>query len=425
MTVVPASASMQLTVTPLGSGAATASVAVSTETGVEPAGSVTLTVDGAEVAASVLAAGSAALDIPAGLSVGDHPVLATFVPTDAAELASTNAAATLTVTKTATTVTAVGHKESIRYGDHGYFNIAVAPIGAGGADLTGAVTVLDRGQPGRRGRPPIRRAPLALRFYNTADPGSKEYTVSYAGSDAVEPAQAAFTVQTSQTNVDIGIDTPTLKPGESGSVLVSVIGTPDTPTGTVAVSVNGVEVVTGALDGRGRISAPVSSVRAGRHQIAVSYSGDTRFEAGTASTTLRVKEPVVNPHADGAAAINAANPCPASAAACVDLSRERAWLQTGGAVTYGPVSITSGRKKFRTPVGSYSAYWFDKDHTSSIYNDAPMPNSVFFNGGIAFHAGSLSEQSHGCIHLSTSASLTFFDNLSVGDGVYVFGSAPY
>ncbi len=101
--------------------------------------------------------------------------------------------------------------------------------------------------------------------------------------------------------------------------------------------------------------------------------------------------------------MNADNPCPAKAAACVDLSHERAWLQSGGAVTYGPVSITSGRKGFRTPAGTFTAYWFDKDHKSSIYDNAPMPNSVFFNGGIAFHQGSLSQQSHGCIHLSGSA----------------------
>jgi lipoprotein-anchoring transpeptidase ErfK/SrfK len=100
-------------------------------------------------------------------------------------------------------------------------------------------------------------------------------------------------------------------------------------------------------------------------------------------------------------------------------------MQSGGQVSYGPVSITSGRSGYRTPAGTYSAYWFDKDHKSTIYDDAPMPNSVFFNGGIAFHAGSLSVQSHGCIHLSNSASLAFFNNLAVGDVVYVFGSAPY
>jgi lipoprotein-anchoring transpeptidase ErfK/SrfK len=38
---------------------------------------------------------------------------------------------------------------------------------------------------------------------------------------------------------------------------------------------------------------------------------------------------------------------------------------------------------------------------------------------MAFHAGSLNAQSHGCIHLSTAAAKMFFNSLSVGDVVQV------
>jgi lipoprotein-anchoring transpeptidase ErfK/SrfK len=175
----------------------------------------------------------------------------------------------------------------------------------------------------------------------------------------------------------------------------------------------------------GAISAVASAVAAGDHSIQVEYSGDVRFQPNTAGSTLTVKEPVANPNAAGAAAVQASNPCPASASACIDLSNEQAWLQTGGQVTYGPVSITSGRAGYRTGTGMFSVFWRDRDHKSSIFGDAPMPNSVFFNDGIAFHAGSLSAQSHGCIHLSYDASEVFFDTLSVGNGVYVWGAAPY
>ncbi len=48
-----------------------------------------------------------------------------------------------------------------------------------------------------------------------------------------------------------------------------------------------------------------------------------------------------------------------------------------------------------------------------------MPYSVFFSGGIAYHQGSLSEQSHGCIHLSRSAAKEFFAALDRGDAVQV------
>ena len=48
-----------------------------------------------------------------------------------------------------------------------------------------------------------------------------------------------------------------------------------------------------------------------------------------------------------------------------------------------------------------------------------MPYSVFFNGGIAFHEGSLYDLSHGCVHLSGSAAASFYSGLDVGDVVQV------
>jgi lipoprotein-anchoring transpeptidase ErfK/SrfK len=113
-------------------------------------------------------------------------------------------------------------------------------------------------------------------------------------------------------------------------------------------------------------------------------------------------------------------PCIAAARACVDLSANRSWLMDGaGHVTYGPVPITSGRPGYRTPTGTFRVQWKDIDHLSSEFDNAPMPYSVFFNGGIAFHAGSLSVPSHGCIHLSLAAAQTYFNRLRVGDIVQV------
>jgi lipoprotein-anchoring transpeptidase ErfK/SrfK len=112
-------------------------------------------------------------------------------------------------------------------------------------------------------------------------------------------------------------------------------------------------------------------------------------------------------------------PCTTAARACIDLSAKRAWLIRGGVVQYGPVPITSGRPGYRTPVGNFRVTFKDIDHLSSIFNNAPMPYSVFFNGGIAFHQGSLSVASHGCIHLSRAAARTFFASLSPGNVVQV------
>jgi lipoprotein-anchoring transpeptidase ErfK/SrfK len=106
-------------------------------------------------------------------------------------------------------------------------------------------------------------------------------------------------------------------------------------------------------------------------------------------------------------------------AACVQLSTKRAWLIDGGKVSYGPVPITSGRPGWRTPPGMFAVTFKDLNHKSRAFNNAPMPYSVFFNGGIAFHQGSLSVPSHGCIHLSRAAAQTFFGALSRGDAVQV------
>ena len=118
------------------------------------------------------------------------------------------------------------------------------------------------------------------------------------------------------------------------------------------------------------------------------------------------------------------NPCPAYAKACIDLTNNTTWLQTNGQITAGPFKQIAGRAGYRTPTGTFKVFWKHIDHVSSIYN-APMPYSIFFNGGIAFHVGSLTVPSHGCIHLSLSVAQLYWNNLNVGDTVYVFGAAQY
>lgn len=111
-------------------------------------------------------------------------------------------------------------------------------------------------------------------------------------------------------------------------------------------------------------------------------------------------------------------PCTATARACLDLSANQAWLTDAGAVVYGPVPVTHGRPGWETPPGTFHVTFKDADFWSTDF-DAPMPYSVFFNGGIAFHEGSLSVLSHGCVHLSHAAATTFFDYLQPGDEVQV------
>ncbi|TVT25736.1 L,D-transpeptidase [Amycolatopsis acidiphila] len=130
-------------------------------------------------------------------------------------------------------------------------------------------------------------------------------------------------------------------------------------------------------------------------------------------TTTTPKKTTTKPAASPAV------PCTVTEGACVDISAKKAWLLSGGKVVYGPVSITTGRKGYPTPAGTFNVLYKEKMHYSKEFDDAEMPNSVFFYPGDAFHTGSLSTPSHGCVHLSSSASLKFFNTLGVGDPVQV------
>lgn len=133
-----------------------------------------------------------------------------------------------------------------------------------------------------------------------------------------------------------------------------------------------------------------------------------------ATTVAALAGPLV-----GMASAQTAAPCGNSAQACIDLSDDQAWLMHGGAVSYGPVPITSGKPGHATPPGLFSVSYKDRDHLSREFDNAPMPYSVFFNRGIAFHEGSLNAQSHGCVHLSRTAARTFYADLHPGDVVQV------
>lgn len=119
------------------------------------------------------------------------------------------------------------------------------------------------------------------------------------------------------------------------------------------------------------------------------------------------------------ASASQSSPCSAAARACVDLSAQQAWLTQDGAVVYGPVPVATGMDSAPTDTGTFHVTWKDLHHRSTEFNDAPMPYSVFFNGGEAFHQDSVVDPSNGCVHLTHAAARTFYNTLQVGDVVQV------
>jgi len=115
--------------------------------------------------------------------------------------------------------------------------------------------------------------------------------------------------------------------------------------------------------------------------------------------------------------------CPPVAAACVDLTRHLTWLQSHGKVTFGPVRMEPGPpgSAHATPRGTFRVTWKGGPNIiSNIYHE-PMPWPVFFgSGGIAFHAGSLTVPSHGCVHLTKANARYYNEYLAIGAEVVVF-----
>ncbi len=91
-----------------------------------------------------------------------------------------------------------------------------------------------------------------------------------------------------------------------------------------------------------------------------------------------------------------------------------------GWITRAPVSTgTTGRE---TPAGIFALLEKDKDHHSTLYDDASMPNMqrITWNG-IALHGGPLPgyAASHGCVRMPFGFAEKLFDKTSIGMRVII------
>ncbi|SMX38287.1 L,D-transpeptidase [Maliponia aquimaris] len=121
-----------------------------------------------------------------------------------------------------------------------------------------------------------------------------------------------------------------------------------------------------------------------------------------------------------AAAVGAAMLClaPLMAAAAplvakVDVSTQTMTVIYNGQVAYRwPVSTARPGKI--TPTGQWNAQWLSKYHRSSIYNNAPMPFAIFFNGDYAIHGTDQISRlgrpaSAGCVRLHPEHAAVLFE----------------
>jgi lipoprotein-anchoring transpeptidase ErfK/SrfK len=96
----------------------------------------------------------------------------------------------------------------------------------------------------------------------------------------------------------------------------------------------------------------------------------------------------------------------------IDLSEQEMYVQTPIGSVMWPVS--TGREGYRTPAGTFQPYRLAEMHYSKKYNDAPMPFSIFFEGGYAIHGTFDLKRlgrpaSHGCVRLHPDAAEVLYE----------------
>lgn len=91
-------------------------------------------------------------------------------------------------------------------------------------------------------------------------------------------------------------------------------------------------------------------------------------------------------------------------------------------IEIGVSTCSTGKPGHATPTGVFVILQKDRDHHSSTYNNAPMPNMQRLTwGGVALHAGNLPgfPASHGCVRLPRRFSELLFEITHLGVPVIV------
>lgn len=166
------------------------------------------------------------------------------------------------------------------------------------------------------------------------------------------------------------------------------------------------------------LAIPATAVLAAAAWVTVSPPA----RASVAHPWTRRSSPPRKPAANGIVlSARARAECAPAASACADLDARVTWLQSGGRITYGPVRMEPGGAGDPTPRGIFHVAWKAGAHYISTSYGVPIPYAVFFAaGGVAFHEGSLTSSSHGCIHLTMAAARYYNEHLPVGAEVAVF-----
>jgi hypothetical protein len=259
----------------------TATVALSGPGVGTPTGSVTFTIDGSTAGTAALISGKATF-ATSSLSVGSHPITATYRGDANFNGSAGKLTPNQTVNKASTTTAVASSVNPSVFGQTVKFTATVAISGTGAGTPTGMVTFTVNGSTAGTAALIGGKATFAT---SSLSVGSHPVTMTYSGdanfkssagkltpSQTVNKASTTTAVASSQNPVKVGrVVTFT-------ATVAAVAPGVGIPTGVVSFTIDGSTVGTAVLIG-GVAKFPTSSLSVGLHPVTATYRSDANFTA--------------------------------------------------------------------------------------------------------------------------------------------------
>lgn len=110
----------------------------------------------------------------------------------------------------------------------------------------------------------------------------------------------------------------------------------------------------------------------------------------------------------------------------ISLPQQLLYVYRNG-VRIGASTVSSGKRRHRTPTGVFTILQKQVEHRSNLYDDAPMPFMQRLTwDGVALHAGHLPgyPASHGCVRLPLQFAKLFYGETKAGATVIITDDKP-